>query len=58
MENIESEPHRKNSKIFSIESSPQKIYENNLGDEPKIFVGNVPFQCSSEDFRECFKDVK
>jgi RNA recognition motif-containing protein len=24
---------------------------------PKIFVGNVPFQCSNEEFKECFEDV-
>ena len=25
--------------------------------ESKIFVGNVPFDCTNNDFRECFKNV-
>lgn len=33
---------------------------NNLSDENKkckIFVGNVPYQCNQEEFRNCFKNI-
>ena len=34
-------------------------YENSCSRESytKIFVGNVPFQCIEEEFKECFKDI-
>lgn len=34
------------------------LYESNSIEEyTKIFVGNVPFQCIDDEFKECFKDV-
>lgn len=32
--------------------------ENNSGElNTKIFVGNVPFQCVEDEFKQCFRDV-
>ena len=35
--------------------SDQKNIETN--NYYKIFVGNVPYECSNEEFRECFRDM-
>lgn len=47
-----NQPHKKKHSV-SLNSQTFKL--NNDG--YKIFVGNVPYQCTQEEFNECFKNV-
>lgn len=52
------EKNNKENFFIADEDSPSDGSSNDNHEVNKVFVGNVPYQCTREEFQDCFKDME